>query len=92
MSFKSFQLKVNPRANVKPVTKEREYLPNGFYVGQRIYFFDQFENRNFYGNVIKINNNNSSTANHKNNTTNVWAIWEDSGNEDFMPKNRCIPA
>lgn len=92
MSFKSFQLKVNPRANVKPVTKEREYLPNGFYVGQLIYFFDQFENRNFYGNVIKINSNNSSTANHRNNTTNVWANWDGRDHPRYMPRDEVYSA
>lgn len=93
MSFKSFQLKINPRTNTKLIPNEPEYLPNGFYVGQRVYYKSLYSHHHHqYGTVVKINQKPKPTPTHKNNINNVWANWDDGNQLKFMPKDSVYPA
>lgn len=92
MSFKSFQLKINPRTNTKLIPNEPEYLPNGFYVGQRVYYKSLYSNHHRYGTVVKINQRLGSAFISENYINNVWANWDDGSQPGFMPKDRVYPA
>ena len=91
MSFKSFQLKINPRTNTKPTPTKQEYLPNGFYVGQRVYYISSSLGQCQYGTVIEINQRHPAYT-FENNISNVWANWDNSNQPGFMPKDRVYPA
>lgn len=78
MSFKAFAHKTNPRIinnSSKPNKKDtREYLPNGFYVGQRVKYSSIF-NEWQYGTVVEY----PSERRSANNLNQVWAMWDNDG-------------